>query len=602
MSLQALLVIIIIAFMIVALAKDMLRPGLVFYSAVTFLLLIGVINTKEALSGFSNEGMITIALLFLVSEGVKKTGALNYLALLMLPRKKVPLPRLLLKTMLPIASLSAFLNNTPIVIIFAPMVKHWAEKFNLPVSKFLIPLSYASILGGMCTLIGTSTNLVVHGMMLDAGYSGIGMFEIGKIGLPIALVGFLYLNVFGNLLLPGKKVLRNNVYTGHREYFFDVYIPSGSPLIGKRIFHRKSPKLKNFLVTSIQRNGKTIQTSNSEYIIEANDYLVLSGTSNNLKHLMDISGLQLACLQNVQREFTHNKNLIQIEVVLAPRFRGIGETLNEFDFISHYNAVVMAVYRHGERITSNVAGLKLKDGDTLILITTEQFLKDWGESRVFYTTSYLGDIRKPEKKKQMWLSLAIVGFMVISAAVFRKFYLSGKELFDMYLYASVALVFMVWTKILPAKDYTKSIRWDVLITIACAFAVSKALANSGAADGIASLTVNSFHRYGAIGVLAGIYLMTNLFTELITNNAAAAFVFPIAHAAALKLGVDPKPFFIAITIAASASFSTPIGYQTNLIIQGMGNYRFVDYVKIGLPLNILCFIVSILLIPLLFPF
>lgn len=601
MSLQGILVVLIIVLMIIALARDILRPGLIFYSGVTFLLLIGVINSEEALAGFSNKGMITIALLFLVSEGVRRSGALKYIALVMLPRRKVPLPRLLVKTMLPIATISAFMNNTPVVIIFAPMIKRWAEKFRLPVSKFLIPLSYATILGGMCTLIGTSTTLVVHGMMLDQGLKGIGMFEIGKVGLPVAIAGFLYMNVFGNWLLPGKKVKDRQSYTVAREYYFDVIIPIGSPLIGQRIFHRKNPTLKNFIVHSIQRNGEVIVTSNDEYILEENDTLVLAGTTNSVKKLLEIKGIQLICMQGVDDDFMNNEKLMQIEVVIAPRFQGIGQTVREYDFYSHYNAVVMAVYRHGERIT-NVSDMVLKEGDTLILITTDNFIKDWGESRVFYTTSYLGDLAKPEKRDRMWLSLGILMTMVIGAAVFRRYYLLGKDIYDMYLFASVALVLMVWTKVLPAKDYTKSISWDVLITIASAFAVSRAIVNSGVADWIASNTIHTFHVFGPIGVLAAIYIMTNIFTELITNNVAAAFIFPIAYSTAIKLGVDPKPFFIAICIAASASFSTPIGYQTNLIIQGMGNYKFKDYVKIGIPLNIICFAVSMLVIPIAFPF
>ncbi len=601
MSLQGILVVVIIVFMIVALARDILRPGLIFYSGVTFLLLIGVINSEEALAGFSNKGMITIALLFLVSEGVRKTGALKYIALVMLPRKKVPLPRLLLKTMLPIATISAFMNNTPVVIIFAPMIKRWAEKFHLPVSKFLIPLSYATILGGTCTLIGTSTTLVVHGMMLEQGLAGIGMFEIGKVGLPVAIAGFVYMNVFGNLLLPGKKIKNRQSYTVAREYYFDVVVPAGSPLVGQRIYHRKNPLLKNFVVHSIQRNGDVIVTSNDEYFLEEQDTLVLAGTTNSVKKLLEIKGVQLTCMQGVDDDFVNNEKLLQIEVVIAPRFQGIGETVRDYDFYSHYNAVVMAVYRHGERIT-NVSDMVLKEGDTLILITTDHFIRDWGESRVFYTTSYLGDLTKPEKRDRMWLSLGILMTMVIGAAVFRRYYLLGKDIYDMYLFASVALVLMVWTKVLPAKDYTKSISWDVLITIASAFAVSKAIVNSGIADFIAQNTIDTFHVFGPIGVLAAIYIMTNIFTELITNNVAAAFIFPIAYSTAIKLGVDPKPFFIAICIAASASFSTPIGYQTNLIIQGMGNYKFQDYLKIGFPLNLLCFIVSMLVIPLAFPF
>lgn len=591
-----------IVLMVIALSKDLLRPGLIFYTAITIFMVFGIIDTKEALAGFSNKGMITIMILFLVSEGVRKTGVLSYLAQLILPKKKVTLSKMLLKTMIPISALSAFLNNTPVVMIFAPMIKKWAEKMNLPASKFLIPLSYATILGGLTTLIGTSTNLVVHGMMLEENLGGIGMFEIGLVGIPIAVVGFVYMSLLGNVLLPGTKVeATQKDRSDYRQYYFDVFVPEDSPLVGNSIVKKRNRLLKNFDVVSIIRDGKRIVTTNQRHFIRSNDSLVLAGKSDSVNKLNHNTAVELSCLESASPEFVKQEVQL-VEVVLSPRFPGIGKTFSEFNFESHYNAIVTAVHRNGERISSNLDQLVLKQGDTLVLLASDNFLKNWGESRIFYATSYIGNFDKTKTKRRMWFALAIILVMSVATAFFRRFFLEGKEMLDMFFFASIAMLVMVWSKILPSKEYTKSISWDVIITIACAFGVSKAMINSGAADAIANAAVLVFQRFGPVGVLVTIYIMTNLFTEVITNNAAAALIFPIAYAAANSLGVDPKPYFIAICIAASASFSTPIGYQTNLIIQGMGNYKFRDYIRIGLPLNIICLIVAVILIPIMFPF
>lgn len=601
MTLDGYVVLLILVLMVVALAKEILRPGLIFFSGVAAFMALGIVDSTEALNGFSNKGMITIAILFIVSEGVRQTGGLNYLAKIILPKKKEKVSCLLYKVFFPVAGLSAFMNNTPVVIILAPMIKRWAEKLDLPASKFLIPLSYATILGGACTLIGTSTNLVVHGMMLDAGFQGLGMFETGKVGLIVGLVGFVYLFVFGNMLLPGERITDDLKFTNFREYYFEVIVPEGSPFVGKVFEKRIIEGLKEFRVSSILRKEKMIKTTKGEYTIEAGDILTLAGKSDSLDQLVNIDGLNLMCLEGIAESFRH-QDLKQVEAVISARFPGVGKTYEDFDFQSHYGAVLMAIHRNGVRISSNLGQMEMKDGDNLILLATDKFLKNWGDSRVFYTTSYLGDISKPERKRKMWLSIIVVLGMVIGAATLKEYKIFDKIHMDMFFFASLAAVIMVWTKIIPARMYTKVMSWDILITIACAFGIAKGLQNSGLADGIAAFTIDVTRRYGPLGVLAGIYLLTNFFTEIITNNAAAAISFPIAMAAANQLGVDPRPFFIAICIAASASFSTPIGYQTNLIVQGIGGYRFKDYMKIGLPLNLLCFAVSVWIIPLIWEF
>jgi len=592
---------VVVILMIIALLKEVMRPGLVLFTAVVIFMVTDIISSDEALSGFSNRGMITVGILFLVSEGFKQTGALSKLATLLLPKKRAPIPRLIIRISLPIAGVSAFLNNTPMVIIFAPMIKKWAGQLSLPSQKFLIPLSYATIFGGTCTLIGTSTNLVVHGMMLDRGIDGLGFFELAKVGIFITIIGFIYLNLFSNRLLPGEIIPRHSFPNDIREYYFDVTLDEGSSLIGKEIEKRKLPGLSEFVVKTVIREGKHIRISNTPFEICEGDELMLAGKSEDIGFLMQQSGISLKCLDNTDARFM-NQDLKLVEVVIAPRFPGIQKTLEEFDFRGHYNAVVMAVHRNGERITTNLQNVELKTGDNLMLLTTDDFTRYWGESRVFYMASEVGDMESSKDRRKRWLAVIITVLMVIGATLGEHLPSYGNVELDMFFFAAVAMVLMASTRIFAPKKYTKPINWDVLITVASAFGISRALQNSGIADVVAHSAINISKSLGPIGVLAAIWIITNIFTEIITNNAAAALSFPIALSAATQLGVDPRPFFIAIAIAASSSFSTPIGYQTNLIVQSIGNYRFGDYWKIGLPLNILAFIISMIFIPLFWSF
>lgn len=590
------IVLAIVAITIIALAKEVMRPGLVFFSSATVLLAFGIISDKEVLAGFSNKGMVTIGILFLVSEGIRQSGILNRLAQTYLPRKRRKMVSLIPQIMLPVSVLSAFLNNTPVVIIFAPIIKKWSENLNLSSKKFLIPLSYATILGGMCTLIGTSTNLVVHGLIIENGYEGFSMFELGKVGVFVAISGTVYMTIFSNKLLPGEKIVFNSKSsTEYKDYNYDIIIPQDSNLIGLETKNGRLKELKGLFIQLINRDGNIIESRRGAFKLMVNDKLLVAGKSDRLNYILannniKLSGIDLA--KNIPKD-----KLKQYEAVLAPRFPAIGKTIHDFNFYDHYQAVVLAIHRNGERITSNMDKLTLKPGDNLVLLTTEKFIENWGDSKIFYLTSFIRDYRSTGTFWKKWLAFIILIGMVVGTTL-GKFITSPDGInFDMFYFASIAAILLVWLKIMPHQKYTKAISWDVLITIACAFAISKAMQNSGAAEAIAHTTINISKGFGPMGVLAALYLITIIFTEIITNNAAAALVFPIALAAAQQLGVDPKPFFVTIAIAASASFATPIGYQTNLIVQAIGNYKFRDYLKIGLPLNIIAFILCLLLVP-----
>lgn len=601
MSAQGIYVLILIVGMIAILIKDRMRPGMTLFTIVILMMASGVIDAKEALAGFSNRGMITVGLLYLVSEGVSRSGALNRIAALMLPQKKGSMSKMLTRMLVPVSALSAFLNNTPIVIIFAPMFKRWAEIMNVPSKKILIPLSYATILGGMCTVIGTTTNLVVDGMMISETGSGMPLFEIGKVGFPIAIVGLLYIIFASRYFLPGNPKKETAHTEIPKEYYYDVTVHPGSKFIGKKICNGQLDHLNDMRVMSVLRQARMIQTDSSEVEIIENDKLVLAGTSKGLNRLMMTPDLSLNCLHNCDDSF-RDLATKQVEAVLAPRFPGIGKTLGEFDFYRHYGAIVMSLHRNGERITQGLDKIRLTEGDNLVLLTDDTFMEAWGESSVFYLLSETGEIKKPAKSRKRSFALLLTAIMILGAALGDKIVLPWNFKVDMLSMAALTAIIMAWTNIFPAKKYTKFISWDVMITIACAFAISKGMINSGMAGFIAEHTIGAVYQLGPHAVLAVLFLITCLFTEVITNNAAAALAFPIALEASKQLGVDPLPFFVTICMAASASFLTPIGYQTNLIVQGIGNYRFSDYLKVGLPLSLIVFIMSVILIPFIWPF
>ena len=484
--------------MLVALILDKMRPGIVLLSLVVLFMVAGIITPKQMVAGFSNRGMITVALLFLVSEGIRQSGALSAVVKKLLPEKGTSVTKAQLRILPIVSAFSAFLNNTPVVVIFAPILKNWSKRVGLSCTKFLIPLSYATILGGLCTLIGTSTNLVVHGMMIDKGMEGLKMFDLAYIGIPITVVGLAF------IILTSKKLL-----------------PAERP--------------DNF--------------------------------------------------EEEESETAEDTGRHVVEVVLASRFPGLKRKLKTFDFKRRYGA---------------------EEGDTLVLLADDAFTKTWGDSSVFLMMTNGQEIpTNPVPSWKKWTAFALLIIMIVGATIgelpyFQEHFPNVKM--DMFFFAAVTAVVMAWLKMFPPKKYTKYISWDILITIACAFAISAAMEESGLAALIADFIKSVSGSLGAWGALGLLYLVTLLITELITNNAAAALAFPLALETAAKFGVDPMPFFIAICIAASAGFATPIGYQTNLIVQGAGNYKFTDFVKVGLPMDLIVMIISVGLIPLIWPF
>jgi di/tricarboxylate transporter len=534
MTFESWIVVAVLVFMAVAFLLEAMRPGLILLSAAVIFMATGIITDQELIAGFSNDGLITIAVLFLVNEGIRQSGLMTRLAQAYLPRKRNRMTFMLPRVMIPVAFFSAFLNNLPIVVNFSPILIRWAEAMHISWKKFLIPLSYAAIFGGMCTLIGTSSNLVVHGLLLENGDEGFHLFELGKIGLFVSIFGFIYMSVFGNWLLPGEKIKFISNLNNGKDYYYNLELTENSRLKGLEIKNKRIEGLAGLEVHSIERNNKIIHAEKSNLRLYRDDNILVTGNSQRLNYILSHKDVKLKGLEYLKNE--NPENLKQYEVVLSPRFPWLGQTVTEFSFFDQFNAVVLAIHRNGERITQNLSNLKLKVGDNVVLLATEEFHNTWESSQMFYLVNYVSTFQRDKGTRVKWTALIILLLMVAAIVVNELVSYGFGMRLNIFVYVSFAALLLLWLRILPHQNYTKAVSWDMIIAIASAFAISKAIQNSGVANLLAADAISIVRSIGPAGVLAIIWIITSVLTEIITNNAAVALVFPIAAMAAQLLG------------------------------------------------------------------
>ncbi len=577
-----------------------LAPDLVLIAGVVLLLFAGVIDVKDALAGMSNEGMITVGVLFVVTAGVVETGAVALLANRLFGRPKTD-QQALLRLLMPTAALSAFMNNTPLVAMLIPAVSDWSKQHRLTVSKLMLPLSYAAILGGTCTLIGTSTNLVVQGLVIQTAKDpelqakfhlpaeGLRMFDITPVGLPAALAGLAFLYLGQRWLLPDRKPVISEM-GDPREYTVEMLVAPDGPLVGKTIEQAGLRHLQGVYLGEIERDGDVIPAVSPTEKLRGNDRLIFVGVVDSVVDLHRVRGL-LPAGNQVFKLGTPRANRCLIEAVVSPSCPMVSKTIRDGKFRTNYNAVVIAVARNGERVQRKIGDIVLKPGDTLMLEAHPAFIQQQRNNRDFLLVSRLENTN-PLRHERAWLALPIMLAMVVAMSTN---WLSPLKA------AMLASGLMLLGRCCSTSQARKAVDWSVLLSIAASFALSIALEKSGAAATIA---------HGMIGLAGGhplttlavFYFVTLVTTEMITNNAAAALMFPFALATSEQLGVNAMPFIIVIMMAASAGFATPIGYQTNLMVYGPGGYKFTDYVKVGVPLDLLIMAVTILVTPWFFPF
>ncbi len=561
-------------------------PELILLAGVTLLLLTGVIDVSQALAGLSNPGMVTVALMYVLVAGIRETGGVEAIVRHLLGRPRT-LTGAMLRTVTPVFLLSAFMNNTPVVATFIPAVVTWSRRLRLPISRLLLPLSYAAMLGGACTLIGTSTNLVVNGLLVQRHPElALGLFDLAKVGFPIGIAGLAYMLIFGRWLLPSRDSTAS-AFGNPKEYTIEMEVDPEGPLAGKTVEAAGLRHLGDVYLVEIERNGSILAAVGPEERLRGGDRLIFAGSTHAAIDLQQIKGL---------RPFTHTGfNLMNhpdrciVEVVVSPECGLLGQTIRDGRFRSQYGAAVLAVCRDGHRVEGNLGNVCLKPADTLLLETRPNFLEQFGQARDFLLVSEVDGPARPNHNKTWlaWLILAIVILLAATGLV---------DLLEAVLAGGSAMLLTGCCTFSKAK---RSVDGSVLLTIAASFALGKALEVSGAGTVLAQgmLTLAD----GPMALLALTYILVALLTSLITNNAAAVLVFPILMAVVDHLQLNPVPYLVTLMLAASSSFATPIGYQTNLMVYGPGGYRFRDYLIFGGGLTLLVGLLTIWLVPVFWP-
>lgn len=563
-------------------------PDIIMLGGVVALMVLGVLEPGEALAGMANEGMLTVAALFIVAAAVERTGTMALVADRLMGR-----PRTLLsaqtRVMFPPAIMSAFMNNTPVVAMLVPVIRDWARKNRISVSKLLLPMNYAVVLGGLCTLIGTSTNVVISGLLREQRGEGLGMFEITWLGLPCALIGFAYIMLTSRWLLPERKAVVSE-QDDPRAYTIEMMVEADGPLVGRTIEQAGLRHLPGMYLMEIERRGEVLPAVGPTEKLHGDDRLVFVGVVESVVDLQKIRGLRPATDQVFKLDAPRSQRRL-IEAVVSNTCPLIGRTIRAGRFRSTYNAAIIAVGRNGERLRGKIGDIVLESGDMLLIEAHPSFIDQQRNSRDFYLVSEVEGSTPPQHHKA-WIAGLILVAMVVLAAM---------EILPILVAAMLAAGLMVVTRCLTATEARRSLEWETLLLIAASFGIARAMQTTGLADSIAEKLIGLGGASPWV-TLAMVYLATMLFTEVMSNNASAVLMFPIAWSTAIELDANPMAFVMATAIAASCGFATPMGYQTNIMVFGPGGYRFSDYLRFGGALNLIVATVTITLAPMIWPF
>lgn len=592
MTMEALLTLAVLVGAVALFVTEKLPVDVVAMLVLASLLVLGLVTPAEALSGFSSEATITVAAMFVLSAGLAHTGALLSVGRLF-GRVKRPWLFLLL-TMFVVGPISAFVNNTAAVAVFLPLVLAATAANRSSPSQVLIPLSYAAQMGGVCTLIGTSTNLLVNSLAKDLGHPGFGLFDFAPVGVITMAVGFAYLLLFRRWLLPHHPPAALTEAYELGKYITELRVMPGSPLIGKSVAQAQLAEKRSVYVLELMRGEQKHWSPRAEDLREG-DVLLVRGNWDQLKALKDEFRLELEPEFKLQdSQFTGEDGeqaQVLVEAMVAPGARLVGRSLAELDFQWAYNATVLALHRRGEVLREKIKDVSLNVGDVLLLMCTRAELDVLRTNNNLVVLNERGEAEKPRSKAL--LAIAIMGAAIAAAG------LGWLPIVASSILGGIALVA---TRCIGNDQAYQAVDWRVIVLLAGVLPLGIAMQKSGLAQGIADFSVNWVGGFGPLAVLAAVYLVTALLTELMSNNAAAVLITPIAYSTAVSLGVSPTPFLVAVLFAASTSFATPVGYQTNTMVYNAGNYRFVDFMKMGIPLNLLFWGLAVWLIPKYFPF
>jgi len=598
MTLEVFIMITLLIATLVAFSMEKLPTELVAMIAFSVLLVLGYLPVDRAMQSFSNPGPIAVGALFIISAALERSGVIDTVGLWTQRLPVLGLRQLLPLIILVVAAISAFINNTPVVVVFLPIVMSIATQMGIAPSKLLIPLSYASIFGGSCTLIGTSTNIIVSSVAENAGMEPFSMFELAAIGIPLLIAGIIYLTLLGPRLLPVRETITSMLSEEERrEYLVEAYLTDGSPLIGKSIGTTLARQKGRIRVIEVLRAGVKIPGEITSIILKSGDRLLLALSPSAVSSTQQTSGLSISgAFEEGLTQISRSEGLI-VEGVLGPDSSLIGHSIAESNFRQRYRLIPMAVHRRGENVSGDFSSIPLDYGDTLLMLGTHEALENLqGNEDILI-------INKPPvmlrgKRVQMALTLAVI-FLVILSATLGVMPIAAASI--------IGSVFLITCRCITPKQAYASIHWPILFLIFAMLGFGAAMEHTGTsrwmAHGMVQIISSSMPvPWQPIALLAGVYLITTTLTEVLSNNAAAILLSGLAISIADSMGISARPLLVGIAVAASASFATPIGYQTNTYVYGIGGYKFMDFVKIGVPLNLMAFIISVTLIPLFWKF
>ncbi|MBW3670745.1 MAG: SLC13 family permease [Acidobacteria bacterium] len=572
--------IVAIAFFL-SLVFELASPDILLLCALVVLVVTGVLSPEQAFTGFANPAVLAIGALFVIAMAVTRSGALTFLYPIMFPRSGKPRAAIA-RIGISAALISAITNNTPLVAILTPTVREWAQDHQISPSKLLMPMAFATTLGGVITLIGTSTNLLVSAMLSSSGHEPLGLWEFSYVGLPVAAAGLTYLILAGPRGLPERiEVMAQSQEV--QTYHFELKISEGSALHGMTVEQAALRGLANAYLAHLHRNGTLIGPVEPETRLRSGDVLAFIGDPNLINDLLSLGGLERTIESPVPGEPT---SAPLFHAVVAAHSPLDGRTLREINFRERYHGIVLGVHRRGRRIRDALGQTRLEPGDLLLVEAREAFLTAAMNSGDFYLVSPLERPATVRRDKAPIVIVTVIG--MLAAVTF--------ELISLETAAIAAALVLIGARAINSTEARRSLNVPILIMVASGIGLGKAFEISGLADWLAEIVMTVGGPFGVVGSLLAVYVVTNVLTEMLSNQASAVLVFPIAISVADSVGANPHAFAIAVAVAASAGFATPIGYQTHLMVMNPGGYRFVDYVRFGLPLNVIITIVAVPLI------
>ena len=577
-------VLLALVFMTIALVRELASTEMVVFGTLLVLLLGQVLTPKEAFAGFSNGGVLTILFLYVIAGALQATQLSTALARPLFSRGNPSLTWRLARLLTPLTALSAFTNNTTIVAALVPVIRKWARQNSHPASKYLLPLSYATILGGLCTLVGTSTNLILHGFLLEMGHPGFSFFDLSVLGLPVAFIGLLYIIFIAHRLLPANREPFQNLGSSTREFVVEMKVGDDFPGIRQTVEEAGLRHLRGLFLFQIERDGRSIAPVQPLERVYPGDRLFFTGLPETILELQKFRGLRTVEDATFDPATYDSDRHGVFEAVVSGSSPLVGQTVRESAFRDRYDAVILAIHRNGERIEEKVGDIVLHGGDTLLLLAQMNFDRKWYHSRDFYLVTRHREQESNKPPQKAWLTAVLFLGFILAAVT---------GVLPTVAAAAAAAMGLLLFRCLSPQDAKSSINYQVVITIAAAFGIGKAVANVGLASTFAELLTQSLGDLGVLPVLFGLYFLTNIYSAFITNAAAAALLFPVAVSLAEGMSLPLLPLALLIAVAASAEFSLPIGYQTNLMVYGPGGYRVRDYLRAGLPLNLMAGIVSV---------